>query len=397
MKVGEMNSREPQINNGFRGAARAAGYFEEEDTAEASRSRTSGETVPQTVDNAEKMSEVSSESVLARLAEPANTDDTTGAHATPVEVLAAAPFRHAEQAPVSANGFRALRRRLGLTVKPNAAELELAALGRARSTIRLGTWQRSAGILVANPKGGTGKTPLSLAIAGCLASIRGGGVVAVEVSDDPGALSVRAEGATSVGVAELLRDLHEIRGAGQLAGYVAQQTSYASVIGTVGDRAPLDGDDVRRVAQLVDTYYPLRVMDSGNVPSSAAFHGALEVTDVLVIPVLDALDALQGAMQLLRHLHQLGGRAAELARSAIVVRMHDGRPENREISAYADELITAAGVWHVVHVPYDPHIAERTTLSYESLHPATAAAVTFITEAIVTHLNTTLGKAQQHG
>lgn len=383
---------------GFRGAHRVQGYVEE--AAGDSTVITSG-LVPQKGDSADKTEARPSEQLLKQWqadgspepkpepAEEAPSDDT----ALPTGL--ALPGRDREPETPSL-GFRKVLRGIGIKMQPSAAEVEAAEIGRGRSLIRLSTWPRSVGILIANPKGGVGKTPLALAVAGCLSSIRGGGTIVVEVADDAGALSVRAEGSAAVGVAELLRDMSDIHGAGQLAGYTAQQTSYAAVIGTVGDRGALSGEDVQQMAELTDTYYPIRVMDSGNQVSSSAFHGALAVTDVLVIPVLDALDALNGAMQLLRRLHQLGGHAAELARSAIVVRMHDGRPEDPEVSALADQLISTAGVATVQHVPFDAHIAERNTLSYAQLSPATTTAITGVTAWIVHQLNTELRKVS-HG
>lgn len=392
---------------GFRGAERVQGYSEAIDVGEGQSPESppiaEAGLVPQMGDSANNAQGLSSEQLLARLSsggvpfaptsEPGAEAGETGTAATggPGDLRLRSRER---QSDVPSLGWNKILRGLGFKPKLNAAELAASELGRARSLIRLSTWPRSVGILVANPKGGVGKTPLSLLIAAVLANIRGGGTVVLEVSDDPGALAVRAEGPAAVGVAELLRDIDEIRGAGQLAGYIAQQTSYAAVIGTVGDRDALTGESVQRMAALTDTYYPVRVMDSGNQPTSDAFHGALEVTDVLVIPVLDALDALNGAMQLLRHLHKLGGRAAELARTAIIVRMHDGRAEDTEVRAYADQLVETAGVAAVMHVPFDPHIAERTTLSFGRLKPATTAAITQLTAVIVSQLTAALRKAE---
>lgn len=391
----------------FRGANRALGYVEESAMISAADIPKS---VPQKGDSANKSEvsdaeerlshfQVSDAGKAAAVAPPAPEvqHGVVAASPAPVQGIPNVDLRINRRdvaSDVPSRGWRGMLRNMGFTLKPSAAEVRAAELGRARSLIRLSQWQRSVGILVANPKGGVGKTPLSIAIGGCFASIRGGGAVVVEVADDPGALSVRAEGRAPVGVAELLRDIDEIRGAGQLAGYVSQQTSYAAVIGTVGDREALSGADVQRLTHKLDEFYPVRIMDTGNQPSSSAFRGSLDFTDVLVIPVLDALDALQGAMQLLRHLHQLGGHAQRLAQSAIVVRTHDGRPEDAEVSAYVDELIEQAGIRAVYEVPVDRHIAERTTLSYGQLAPATTDAITRLTAGIVDQLNSELRKAQ---
>lgn len=126
-------------------------------------------------------------------------------------------------------GFRGLLAGLGLPIAPGAREAaDLAAAADAEErraqdamTIRQATWTRAVSILVGNPKGGTGKTPTALLLGGIIASIRGGSTAIVEFSDDPGALSYRAEGAPRLGVGELVRDVDTIRTAGQLTGYTA--------------------------------------------------------------------------------------------------------------------------------------------------------------------------------
>src|SRR5690606_25634451 len=114
-----------------------------------------------------------------------------------------------------------------------AAAERVASLEVARRVIRQATWTRAVSVLVGNPKGGTGKTPLALVLGGTLAAIRGGDVAIVEVSDDPGALGYRAEGTPRLGLGEFVRDLDDLTTKGQVTGYTAPQTSFASVVGTV--------------------------------------------------------------------------------------------------------------------------------------------------------------------
>jgi hypothetical protein len=143
----------------------------------------------------------------------------------------------AKAAPVATRGFRGAISRLGFRVSPGRAERaeldQREERARDEEVIRQATWVRAASILIANPKGGVGKTPTALLLGGVLATVRGGSVCVVEVSDDAGALAYRAEGNPSLGLGELVRDVDTISTAGQLAGYTAPQTSYASVIGTV--------------------------------------------------------------------------------------------------------------------------------------------------------------------
>ncbi|WP_043668053.1 ATPase [Clavibacter michiganensis] len=267
-----------------------------------------------------------------------------------------------------------------------AANAEVARREGDERVIRQATWSRAVSVLVANRKGGVGKTPTSLILGGVLGSIRGGSVAVVEVTDDPGALGYRAEGQPTRGLGELVRDRDEIHSAGQLAGYTAPQTSFASVVASVGPRRELTGDDVIGVSRLIDEYYAMRVMDSGNQPSSSAFRGAIEVTDVLVVPVLNAGDAVLEAVALLDFLRELGGHAAMLADNAVIIRLHDGRPEDPAVVARIDRILDDARPAQIFTVPYDAHIAERGPISLASLDPEVARAFTAATAGVVQRL-----------
>lgn len=287
-------------------------------------------------------------------------------------------------------GLRGFAAKVGIKVAPGpaeAAELERAErLRRNEEIIRQATWTRAVSILVANPKGGVGKTPTALLLGGMLATVRGGSVCIVEVSDDPGALTFRSEGRPPRGLGELVRDAASIRSAGQLAGYTAPQSSFASVIGSVGARPRLDGDDVTAVAAVIDDYFAIRVMDSGNQPSSTAFRAAVETADVLVVPIFNAGDAALEAAALLDSLKAGGPEGADLASRAIVVRLHDGRPENPKVVARVDQILASYGLTHIHDIPYDAHIAERGQISLDKLsnptHDAIAAEAADVIQAL---------------
>jgi MinD-like ATPase involved in chromosome partitioning or flagellar assembly len=315
--------------------------------------------------------------------------------ATPADMLAE-PFSElatattADKPAVASKGMRGALSRIGIRMAPGAAEaaeLDAAAARRsAEQIIRQATWTRAVSVLVANPKGGTGKTPCALLLGGVLAAVRGGSVAVMEVSDDPGALTFRAEGNPPRGIGELVRDVAGIRTAGQLAGYTAPQTSFASVIGSTGRRDRLTRENVVDVAGAVDEFYGIRVMDSGNQPSSSAFQGAIETADALVIPVLNAGDAVLEAVALLDVLRAAGGKAVTLADNAIVVRLTDGRPEHPQVVERVNRIIAGANVRQVFEVPYDAHISDRGQLTLDSLAPATRQAFTVAAAGVVSYL-----------
>jgi MinD-like ATPase involved in chromosome partitioning or flagellar assembly len=300
----------------------------------------------------------------------------------------------ASATPQATTGIRGLVGKMGIKVAPSKAEtarLEIAGqLQRDEEVVRQTTWTRAVSILVANPKGGVGKTPSAIALGGVLASIRGGSVCILEVSDDPGALTFRAEGTPKLGLGELVRDVDTIRSAGQLAGYTAPQTSFASVIGTVGRRQRLSKDDVVDVARVIDDFYAIRVMDSGNQPSSSAFAGAIATADALVVPVYNTGDAVIEAINLLVELRAEGGEAADLANRAILLRLIDGRPENLAVVERVEQMIGNAAFAQQFAIPFDPHIAERSQMTLARLAPKTIQAFTSAAAGVVRSLQNTV-------
>ncbi len=283
---------------------------------------------------------------------------------------------------------------VGIKRGPSAAQIAAqeaqARLDADVALIRQTTFTRAVGVLVANRKGSSAKTPTALGLGGTIANIRGGSTVVIEVPDDPGTLAFRAEGSPSRGLGELVRDVHQVTTIGQLNGYTAPQTSYASVIGTVGRRAPLTGEAVRDVVQLVDTYYGVRVLDSGNQLTSGAFLAAVEVSDVLVIPMLNGGDSVLEAIETLETVRDSGPRGAMLAEHAIMLRSRDGRPEHPRVLERIDRLIERARPREVFDIPYDEHIAERGEITYERLAPATRAAFVAATAGIYRALRSTV-------
>jgi len=348
----------------------------------------------------------------APAADPENDDgagpslapsDTTGIDRSSTSVLfsssaagLAAASRTSNPAKAS-TGFRGVLAGLGFPVGPGPAEVVERNREELRindeTTVRQATWTRAVSILVNNPKGGTGKTPTALLLGGVLAAIRGGSVAILEVSDDPGALTFRAEGDPQLGLGELVRDVDQIHTAGRLAGYTAPQTSFASVIGSTGRRERLTGDSVIAVTSVIDEFYGIRVMDSGNVTTSSAFQGAVSVSDVLVIPVMNAGDSVLEAIQLLEELRSAGGDSAELADRAIAIRLTDGRPENDAVRQEVARLLDRAGVSAVHEIPYDSHIAERGQITLGNLNPATRDAFTAAAASVVRSLQSAVSAA----
>ncbi|PPK98186.1 MinD-like ATPase involved in chromosome partitioning or flagellar assembly [Kineococcus xinjiangensis] len=256
----------------------------------------------------------------------------------------------------------------------------------AITTIRQATWRRAVNVLVANPKGGVGKTPTSLVLAGVLGHVRGGSVGVWEAAESAGTLSRRAEGQPVQGLAELLRGAAGIRSAGHLGGYAAPQTSHADVIGSIGSRPVLTAADVVTTRRVLDTYYRITVTDTGNNPGHEAFLAALHTADALVLPCLVSIDALAGAEEALEVVRGAGGRVSGeggLASRAVVVLGHDGGPEDERVSAALRQRLDELGVHAVVEVPFDPVVRRGGEISLAGLSEESTRAWTAVAAAVV--------------
>lgn len=312
---------------------------------------------------------------------------------SPADVLAGltrASIR-ASAPPVATTGFRGFLARIGFKPEPSVTEkatLEAAAaVARDEETIRQATYTRPVGVLVANRKGNAGKTTISLGLGGTLAACRGGGVAIVEVAEDPGTLTLRAEGNPRRGIGHLVADHADVHSAGHLDGYTAPQTSYARVIGSTGPRPALTSQAVTDVVRVVDEYFAMRVMDSGNQYTSPVFQAAVAAADVLVIPTLNATDTATQALALLDELRSQGGHAADLADRAIVLVLTDGRRETPEVTEAVTQALAQARVGEILTIPFDGHLAERGQITLSQIHPNTYRAFVAAGAAVIRALD----------
>lgn len=68
--------------------------------------------------------------------------------------------------------------------------------------------------------------------------------------------------------------------------------------------------------------------------------------------------------------------------------MDDGCPVAPDVRAHVDDTLAAAGVTNVRSIPYDAHIASRSTITLGQLRPATVEAYTHVAAAATQVLNT---------
>lgn len=275
-------------------------------------------------------------------------------------------------------GARAvLRRSTGGLLRPGAGKAE-RAYNADLDTIRTFQWPGPFSVLVANKKGGVGKTPTTLLVAGVLAQVRGGGVVAFEGAEAAGTLAMRAEGAGAAtrGLTELLHAISQktVRNAASLAWFTQLQSSGAMVIGSVNDRDTLGEIHVRAIRQLLDQYYPISVVDTGNDPESPAFLECVDGAAALVLPTVLTPSSVIALIDSLSRVRDDGPHGARLAETAVIVVTDDGRPTDPKRAAELRELLNVLGAGAVVDVPHDPHIAAGNEISLGRLSVASQRA-----------------------
>ncbi|TFH68117.1 ParA family protein [Cellulomonas sp. HD19AZ1] len=283
-------------------------------------------------------------------------------------------------------GARAvLRRSSGGLLRPGAGKAERAYQADLE-VIRRFQWPGPFSVLVANKKGGVGKTPTCLLLAGVLAYVRTGGVVALEGADAAGTLALRAERSQESvrGISELLAEFARIRTAANLAWFTQLQSSGAAVLGSISDRTTLDESHVRALRRLLDQYYAINVVDTGNNPEASAFLQCIDGADVLVLPTVLSTGSVVSLIDTLYRVRGELPRGELLADNAVVIVTDDGRSVDAKEAARLRGALDELELGAVVDVPFDPHIAAGNEISLGRLSQASQRAWVRATAQVVT-------------
>ena len=258
----------------------------------------------------------------------------------------------------------------------------------AEQAIRAASWPRAVRIAVANPKGGVGKTPAALILAGIAARLRGGGVAVWDAGDSAGSLALRAEGAGSACVADIAAHPEAYSTPGTVSAAVARQSSFAAVIGS---RRPREfaGREVYQVMTALDQSFAISVADTGNVPHSEAWKYAIGYSDALLIPTAPTRDSVDKALDVLARLRS--GPLAHLAeRATIVINRGLGGDPTLDVRG----LFEARGVGAVLDVPFDKSIAANTLVRPADLSHDSQVAWTQVTAAVLSSIVVTTEKSE---
>jgi cellulose biosynthesis protein BcsQ len=277
-------------------------------------------------------------------------------------------------------GFRGFLTGLGVRVAPSAAE----RLHRERVHLVSQHHVGPRTIMLANGKGGAGKTLATVCLATILARYSGAATVAWDNNQTRGTLGWSTEGARhDASVLELLPDIDRLLGtdaqSADLASYVHHQTrdrydvlrSKPELL-AAGQR--FGAETVDRVHKVLTKFYRLVLIDSGNDETDPMWLAALDRTDQLVVPTTTDDKWCESAALLLEQLVDAGGRYRELAENAVViigVETSDVKPQ--KVAEQVHRFREAGLGRDVLSIPYDSGLKAR-VINYDALQEPTKLA-----------------------
>lgn len=224
-------------------------------------------------------------------------------------------------------------------------------------------------------KGGVGKTTVTTLLGMMLASLREDRVVALDANPDRGTLAERVPRSSDATVRDIVRDAPRITSFTQLSDMVSRDASRLDVVAseTDPDVAQAFGEeDYDIVTDVLARYYSIILTDSGTGMVHSVMAGTLARADQLVLVSGASVDESRLASETLTWLE--AHRHEDLVRQCVVV-LNASNPEARAIDTEEIADHFRSRVRAVVHIPYDPHLAEGATIRLDHLRPATLWAV----------------------
>ncbi|WP_457098223.1 MinD/ParA family ATP-binding protein [Microbacterium sp. P5_E9] len=236
---------------------------------------------------------------------------------------------------------------------------------------------------VLSRKGGVGKTTVTTLLGMALADARDDRVIAVDANPDRGTLADRVARTSGKTVRDLVRARGEITGYAQVSAIVARDETRLDVLASDADprvSEAFSDRDYNDVASLAAHYYSFVLTDTGTGIVHSVMAATLDRADQLVVVSGLSVDEARLASETLTWLETNG--YAEQVRGAVVV-LNNARPGLPLVQQ--DELEThfKTRVRAVVRVPYDPHIAAGSAITFRDLRPETRLAARELAATVV--------------
>ncbi|MCR2800616.1 MinD/ParA family protein [Microbacterium sp. zg-Y818] len=236
---------------------------------------------------------------------------------------------------------------------------------------------------VLSRKGGVGKTTITTLLGMALADARDDRIIAVDANPDRGTLADRIGHPSGKTVRDLVRRRGEISGYHDLSDIVVRDETRLDVLASDTDphvSEAFNDEDYNDVAQFAAHYYSVVLTDTGTGIVHSVMGATLELADAIIVVTGLSVDEARLASETLTWLEANGH--ADKARNAVVV-LNASRPGAPLVRPAELEAHFRSRVRSVVHVPYDPHIAAGSAISFRELHPTTRTAARELAATVI--------------
>ncbi len=236
---------------------------------------------------------------------------------------------------------------------------------------------------VLSRKGGVGKTTVTTLLGMALADARDDRVIAIDANPDRGTLAERIGRSSGKTVRDLVRIRKDVVGFNDLSGIVARDETRLDVIASDTDphvSEAFSDRDYHDVASIAAHYYSIVLTDTGTGIVHSVMGATLDLSDQLVVVAGMSVDEARLASETLTWLESNG--FAEQVRNAVVV-LNTSRPGTPLVRASELEAHFTTRVRTVLRVPYDPHLAAGSAVSFRDLDPATREAARQLAASVV--------------
>ena len=229
-----------------------------------------------------------------------------------------------------------------------------------------------------NPKGGAAKTTGVLAAGYTFGTVRGGGVVAWDNNETRGTLGIRGTRSTHRNTTrELLEDLERFKDVyqsriGDLGAFVRSQGDAHFDVLASDERPDVTGmiraEDFNEVHQLLERFYRVILVDTGNNMRAENWLASAEAADLLVVTSTVREDTGYSGLWMLDALQDAGYR--DLKRKTVTV-LSDPSAQVDTRLAHDLEQVYEQRTRAVYRVPYDPVLVSGSVVPYAQLSTGT--------------------------
>ena len=232
-----------------------------------------------------------------------------------------------------------------------------------------------------NPKGGAAKTTGVLAAGYTFGTVRGGGVVAWDNNETRGTLGIRGTRSTHRNTTrELLEDLEKFSDVyqariGDLGAFVRSQGDAHFDVLASDERPDVTGTirakDFSAVHQLLERFYRLILIDTGNNMRAENWLAAAETADLLVVTSTVREDTGYSGLWMLDALQESG---YENLKHKTVTVLSDPSSHVDQQLAHDLTQVYEQRTKAVYRVPYDPALVAGSVVPYAQLSEGTRMA-----------------------